>query len=112
MKKVYNTCVGGDAVTKFTDEQKLAIKILEKKEESKPQFIIEIYEMEEGELSWVENGKFKTSKVDPEKYGSHCYPGAPDLTSDCEYECGCWAGPFRSGGPVSPWGPCPKNLKG
>ena len=50
----------------------------------------------------------------------HKYPGRPGhnpndpgdcYTSDCEYECGCWAGPSRSGGPdgVDPFGNCPKH---
>lgn len=39
----------------------------------------------------------------------HEYPLAPHSTSDCAYQCGCWAGPLRSGGPdgVDPFGECP-----
>jgi hypothetical protein len=45
------------------------------------------------------------------KFGGHHYPFAPDRTSDCEYGCGCWAGPNRSGGPggLDPFGECPNN---
>jgi len=60
---------------------------------------------------YIEDGKRKASRVDPAKFGEHKYRGAPHYTSDCEYECGCWAGPHRSGGPVNPFGPCPKNPK-
>lgn len=37
-----------------------------------------------------------------------------DGTSDCANGCGCWAGPFRSGGPagVDPLGACPKGKLG
>lgn len=39
----------------------------------------------------------------------HRYP-YPDGTSDCAWGCGCWMGPFNSGGPegVDPFGECPK----
>lgn len=40
---------------------------------------------------------------------SHRYPD-PDGTSNCTHGCGCWMGPYRSGGPdgVDPFGECPK----
>ena len=40
--------------------------------------------------------------------GKHKY--ADDGTSDCAHGCGCWMGPFRSGGPdgIDPFGKCPK----
>lgn len=43
------------------------------------------------------------------EYGKHKYAEAG--TSDCEYGCGCWMGPARSGGPtgLDPFGKCPKN---
>lgn len=43
-------------------------------------------------------------------YGPHEYEDGPG-TYDCEYGCGCWRGPTRSGGPigVDPRGECPKN---
>ena len=46
------------------------------------------------------------------EYGQHKYAGH-DGTSDCKYECGCWMGPARSGGPlgVDPFGECPGNPK-
>ncbi|MEK9184750.1 MAG: hypothetical protein AAB866_01115 [Patescibacteria group bacterium] len=46
----------------------------------------------------------------PKEYGKHKYPN-PDGTSDCQYGCGCWMGPSRSGGPtgLDPFGICPKN---
>jgi hypothetical protein len=39
----------------------------------------------------------------------HRYPD-PDGTSDCAYSCGCYMGPFCSGGPegIDPFGECPK----
>lgn len=46
----------------------------------------------------------------PKEYGRHKYAGH-DGTSDCEYGCGCYMGPSRSGGPtgLDPFGKCPKN---
>lgn len=46
------------------------------------------------------------------EYGKHDY-GKCEGTSDCEYGCGCWMGPARSGGPigVDPFGECPNNPK-
>ena len=53
----------------------------------------------------------------------HYYPGVEAAnrsgkledfyTSDCAYECGCWMGGSRSGGPdgVDPGGECPKAPK-
>lgn len=64
---------------------------------------------------YIENGERKRSNVDPMKFGPHDYPGAPKppdgecWTSDCKHGCGCYAGPHTSGGPVDPFGPCPKN---
>ena len=46
-----------------------------------------------------------------EDFGSHKYADH-DGTSDCAYNCGCWAGPANSGGPtgVDPLGGnCPGN---
>lgn len=51
---------------------------------------------------------------------SHKYPGAPGhnpddpgdcFTSNCEYGCGAWCGPSRSGAPdgIDPFGNCPKH---
>ncbi|NQV00983.1 MAG: hypothetical protein HQ537_02595 [Parcubacteria group bacterium] len=53
------------------------------------------------------NGRSHKSYDD---YGPHAYADH-DGTSDCEYRCGCWAGPARSGGPIgiSPFGHCPNN---
>ncbi len=44
------------------------------------------------------------------EYGGHKYADL-DGTSDCQYGCGCWMGPTRSGGPtgLDPSGRCPKN---
>lgn len=45
------------------------------------------------------------------KYGKHKYADH-DGTSDCEFGCGCWAGPSRSGGPLGldpMFGFCPNN---
>lgn len=58
---------------------------------------------------YIESGNRKSSRVDARKFGPHHYPDAPDGTSDCKYGCGCWAGPHNSGGPVDPFGACPKN---
>jgi hypothetical protein len=46
-------------------------------------------------------------EIDAVRYGAHAY--TLDGTSDCAHGCGCWMGPYRSGGPVDPFGPCPKN---
>jgi len=46
----------------------------------------------------------------PKEYGGHEYDD--DGTSNCKRDCGCWAGPFNSGGPtgLDPLsGKCPKN---
>ena len=48
-----------------------------------------------------------------EDFGSHKYADH-EGTSDCAHGCGCWAGPFSSGGPagVDPLGgKCPGNIK-
>lgn len=59
---------------------------------------------------WTEGGERRTARrVDPNTHGPHLYD--ENGTSDCAYGCGCWAGPSRSGGPVNPFGACPKNLK-
>jgi len=44
------------------------------------------------------------------EYGGHKYANH-DGTSDCQFHCGCWMGPARSGGPVGldPCGACPGN---
>ncbi|MCX6786909.1 MAG: hypothetical protein NTY93_00040 [Candidatus Kaiserbacteria bacterium] len=46
------------------------------------------------------------------EYGKHEYPNQ-EGTSDCRFDCGCWAGPARSGGPLGldPFGACPGNPK-
>lgn len=46
------------------------------------------------------------------EYGGHKYEER-NGNSDCEYGCGCWMGPFQSGGPTGlyPKGACPKNPK-
>ena len=48
----------------------------------------------------------------PKEYGGHKYADH-EGTSECEHGCGCWMGPFRSGGPtgLDPGGTCPKNPK-
>lgn len=47
------------------------------------------------------------------RFGPHNYP-YDGGTSDCSYGCGCWMGPYRSGGPgrVDPFGECPNNPRG
>jgi len=49
---------------------------------------------------------------DLREYGRHKYANHHG-TSDCQYGCGCWMGPARSGGPtgLDPFGKCPKNPK-
>jgi hypothetical protein len=44
------------------------------------------------------------------EYGVHEYDDTGG-TSDCRFNCGCWAGPARSGGPIGldPFGACPGN---
>lgn len=62
-----------------------------------------------GHSVWVEDCKVcHCEKVLTELFGPHDY-GKDDHTQDCAYGCGCWAGPSRSGGPVDPFGACPKN---
>lgn len=62
-----------------------------------------------GHAVWIEDGDVKHSyRVPPELFGPHNYPYYGG-TSDCSHGCGCWSGQSRSGGPVDPAGPCPKN---
>ena len=57
---------------------------------------------------WIENGTVCTcTPVDGTLFGSHHY--TMDGTSDCAHGCGCWMGGFASGGPVDPFGACPRN---
>lgn len=59
--------------------------------------------------TWSEYGVQKSANlVSPKKFGPHKYADH-DGTSDCEYGCGCWMGPCRSGGDVDPFGMCPNN---
>lgn len=59
---------------------------------------------------WVEDGKVcHAPRLSPELFGPHHFGKLG--TSNCSYGCGCWFGPYRSGGPVSPFGPCPRNPK-
>jgi len=46
------------------------------------------------------------------EYGKHRYANY-DGPSDCEFDCGCWKGPTRSGGPIGldPSEDCPNNPK-
>lgn len=64
---------------------------------------------------YYEDGVKKESYVSRRRFGEHYYPGCHDsagfYTSNCKFGCGCWMGSFRSGGPVDPFGPCPKNPK-
>ena len=63
-----------------------------------------------GHSVWIEDGRVCHSpEVPKELFGSHRY--SKYGTSDCSHGCGCWAGDSRSGGPVNPFGPCPKNPK-
>jgi hypothetical protein len=65
--------------------------------------------IEKGHDIWYENSGMKHAPiVDKYKFGDHDY-GYGYGTSDCKYGCGCWMGPTRSGGPVNPFGKCPKN---
>ena len=69
----------------------------------------EKYWQEQGHDVWVENGKLcHAERVDPHGYGPHNY-GTRDHTTDCGFGCKCWMGPANSGGPVDPFGACPKN---
>jgi hypothetical protein len=59
---------------------------------------------------WVEDGHYyKAMAVHASSNGPHDFDS--DGTSDCKKGCGCWMGPARSGGPVDPFGPCPRNPK-
>ena len=65
----------------------------------------------EGHAVWRENGDVHHApEVDKNIYGPHDYEKERG-TSDCRYLCGCWMGEARSGGPVDPFGSCPKNRK-
>jgi len=64
----------------------------------------------EGNDVWYENGMKYAPTVDSTKFGPHKYADH-DGTSDCQYSCGCWMGPCRSGGKVNPFGACPNNPK-
>ena len=57
---------------------------------------------------WVEWGVWKKAPiVDPRFHGGHGY--TYEGTSDCKFGCGCFMGESSSGGPVDPFGSCPKN---
>jgi len=103
MKKV-RTNYSYDTSYKLTDEEELAFRILLKRH------LVTLEIMEKNETAWHEDGVMHTSNVDPKKFGKHKYADH-DGTSDCEYGCGCWMGPSRSGGKVDPFGPCPNNSK-
>ena len=61
---------------------------------------------------WYECGTKHAKYVDPVHFGPHRYTSVCyDGTSDCFHGCGCWMGPYRSGGPVNPFGACPNNPK-
>jgi len=45
--------------------------------------------------------------VDPKRFGSHDF--GDGNTNDCAYGCGCYMGPYCSGGLVDPHGACPNN---
>lgn len=66
---------------------------------------------DQGHAIWYENaGMMHAPLVDTETYGPHNYTGRGG-TIDCAHGCGCWMGAARSGGPVDPFGACPKNPK-
>lgn len=89
-------------------ESKFTLELQKEREKEKEE---EKKLRKEGYDVWAEYGGRKIAKhVDSEKFGPHKYIDC-DGTSDCEYKCGCWMGPSRSGGPVDPWGACPKNPK-
>lgn len=54
----------------------------------------------------TEDGAIETRALYP-----HRYHGQINHTSDCEYGCGAWAGPSRSGAPddIDPFGSCPNH---
>lgn len=60
---------------------------------------------------WIENGVWFTSpKVSPRSFGKHDYNGGYRKgIRDCR--CGCFMLSSSSGGPVDPFGACPKNSK-
>ena len=64
---------------------------------------------EMGHDVWIESGEMQHAPiVDTKLFGPHDYKNLP-MTSDCEFGCGCWMGQTRSGGPINPFGACPKN---
>ena len=93
----------------FNCENSLAHKE-EKKRREKENAEIKKWQ-DQGHDVWYEYSGMKHAKtVDQTKFGPHKYADH-DGTSDCQYGCGCWMGPSRSGGPVNPFGACPKNPK-
>ena len=93
-----------DVSCALTEEEELALKILQKR------YMVTLEILEENETVWHEYDGLHTSKVDPKKFSPHKYADHGG-TSDCQYGCECWMGPSRSGGKVDPFGPCPNNPK-
>lgn len=59
---------------------------------------------------WVEDGVwYKCRAVSPKKFGRHAYDNGGYERGIIECPCGCWMGRYNSGGPVDPFGCCPKN---
>lgn len=61
---------------------------------------------------WIESGTWYTAPtVDRRSFGGHAYDngGYEEGIRDCS--CGCFMLSSASGGPVNPFGPCPKNPK-
>lgn len=59
---------------------------------------------------WIENGVYFTAPtVDSGKFGGHDYDNGGYARGIRDCRCGCWMVSAASGGPVDPFGACPKN---
>lgn len=66
--------------------------------------------VEAGWSLWIENGVWFTApSVDSDKFGGHDYDNGGYERGIRDCRCGCWMGSACSGGPVDPFGACPKN---
>lgn len=64
----------------------------------------------EGYSLWIENGMWCSAPiVDPSKFGEHAYGNGGYEMGIRDCPCGCFMLSSSSGGPVDPYGKCPKN---
>lgn len=66
----------------------------------------------EGFSFWIESGVwYMAPTVDKDQFGGHAYSGDGYSQGERDCPCGCHMESCSSGGPVDPFGPCPKNPK-